>query len=127
MSATSTPRFGTLYRSLLWSAVLPLALVLVLQHRFGVSLVIALAIAAVFPLADIAAGWYRSRRLQPLGALMLVGNAARQRVLLALASRTAADDLLVRTPVFRPPATKRRSPNGTNVGSPRSFEGACAC
>lgn len=43
-----------------------------LQHRFGVPLVIALAIAAVFPLGDIVSGWYRTRRLQPLGALMLV-------------------------------------------------------
>jgi hypothetical protein len=41
VSATSVPGFGPLYRSLLWSAVLPLALVLVLQHRLGVSLVIA--------------------------------------------------------------------------------------
>ena len=72
MSTAGAPRFGTLYRNLLWSAVAPLALVLVLQHRFGVSLVIALAIAAVFPLADVVVTWHRSRRLEPLGALILV-------------------------------------------------------
>ena len=64
--------FGGLYRSLLISAVLPLALVLILQHRLGMPLVNALAISAVFPLGDIVIVWLRKRRLEPLGALVLV-------------------------------------------------------
>jgi hypothetical protein len=72
MATAPAPRFGGLYRSLLITAVLPLALVLLLQHRFGVPTVPALAIAAIFPLGDIAFSWARSRRLEPLGALMLV-------------------------------------------------------
>lgn len=71
MTAAPEPRFGDLYRSLAISTVLPLILVLVLQHRFGMPAVQALAIAAVFPLGDIAFGWFRTRRLQPLGVLML--------------------------------------------------------
>ena len=72
MSTVATPRFGELYRSLAISVVLPLAAVLVLNYRFGVPLVEALAISAVFPVADIARGWFVKRRLEPLGALMLV-------------------------------------------------------
>jgi len=71
MAADIVPRFGALYRSLTLSVVLPLVLVLVLQRRFGVPLVEGLAIAAVFPLADIGLSWFRTRRLEPLGGIML--------------------------------------------------------
>ncbi|MBV8600966.1 MAG: hypothetical protein JO359_05295 [Candidatus Eremiobacteraeota bacterium] len=66
------PRFRTLYRSLTINTLIPLALVLVLQRRFGMAAIQALAIAAVFPLGDIAFSWIRSRRLEPLGFVMLV-------------------------------------------------------
>ena len=72
MAADIVPRFGALYRSLTLSVVLPLVLVLVLQRRFGVPLVEGLAIVAVFPLADIVVSWFRTRRLEPLGGVMLI-------------------------------------------------------
>ncbi|MGH7328936.1 MAG: hypothetical protein ACREJX_11365, partial [Polyangiaceae bacterium] len=72
MATAPAPSFGGLYRSLAITALLPLALVLVLQHRFGVQAVQALAIAAIFPVGDIAVSWVRTRKLEPLGALMLV-------------------------------------------------------
>ena len=68
----TTPSFGGLYRSLLISVVLPLALVLILQHRFAMPLITALAISAVFPLGEIVWTWTQRRRLEPLGAMMLV-------------------------------------------------------
>lgn len=72
MSAAPAPQFGQLYRSLAITVVLPLALVLVLQHLFGVPAVQALAIAAVIPVVDVLAGWIRERKLHPLGAFMIV-------------------------------------------------------
>jgi hypothetical protein len=72
MGANVSPQFGPLYRSLAISTLLPLIAVLVLSNRLGFPLVVALAISALFPLADIALSWLQNRRLEPLGAMMLV-------------------------------------------------------
>lgn len=65
-------RFAPLYRSLALCTALPLAAVLLLQLRFGLSLVAALGASAVFPIVDIAIDVFAKRRLEPLGAMMLV-------------------------------------------------------
>ncbi|HZO93554.1 MAG TPA: VC0807 family protein [Candidatus Baltobacteraceae bacterium] len=62
--------FRPLLRSLLFSIVLPLIAVQVLTHR-GVSVVVALAVAAVFPLGDGAFGLARRRGFDPIGGLVL--------------------------------------------------------
>lgn len=72
MAEIIAPRFGGLYRSLAITTLLPLVCVLALNRRFGMPLVEALAISAVFPLADVALTWMQKRRLEPLGAMMLV-------------------------------------------------------
>ncbi|HTX03778.1 MAG TPA: VC0807 family protein [Candidatus Acidoferrales bacterium] len=71
-SNVPSPRFGSLYWSLAITVALPLALVLVLQNKFGMPAIKALAIAAVIPLADILIGWVRLRKLQPLSLLILI-------------------------------------------------------
>ncbi len=62
--------FRPLLRSVLFSIVLPLLTVQVLTHR-GVSVVVALAAAAIFPLADGLSGIVRGRGFDPIGALVL--------------------------------------------------------
>jgi intracellular septation protein A len=66
-----TPRFGGLIESLVVSFALPLLAVKVLQH-YGVSLVDALALAAVFPAGQTLFAWLRTRRLDALGAISLI-------------------------------------------------------
>ncbi|HEY0382004.1 MAG TPA: VC0807 family protein [Candidatus Elarobacter sp.] len=70
-----TPRFGSLYRSLIVSVALPLIVVQVLLRR-GVPAVEALAIAAIFPLADTLIGLVRARRVDPIVVLSLLALVA---------------------------------------------------
>ncbi len=63
-----------LFRSLIVSVVLPLIAVQVLIHA-GRSAVVALAVAAVFPLGDGLLGIARRRGFDPIGALVLASLA----------------------------------------------------
>ncbi|MBD5633939.1 MAG: hypothetical protein IAI49_05615 [Candidatus Eremiobacteraeota bacterium] len=66
-----TPRFTGLIESVVVSFALPFVAVQGLQH-YGVSLVNALALSAVFPLGQALYAWVRTRRLDALGAISLV-------------------------------------------------------
>ena len=67
----AAPRFGPLVRSIVVSVVLALIAAQVLLRR-GVPAVEALAIAAVFPFAEIVLGIARTRRADPVAVLSLV-------------------------------------------------------
>ena len=56
--------------NLLFNLALPLLAVNLLQHRVG--LVRALAISAIFPALEVSVTAFRARRLDPLGAIVLV-------------------------------------------------------
>ncbi len=75
VASTTTPRFGSLYRSLIVSVALPLIAVQVLLHR-GTPPVMALAIAAIFPFADAVGGLVRKRRFDPIAVLSLIAIVA---------------------------------------------------
>jgi intracellular septation protein A len=72
MTNPPLPQFGSLYRSLAITVVLPLGIVLALQNFFHVPAIQALAIGAIIPLAVILVGWVREHRLEPLSFLMLI-------------------------------------------------------
>jgi hypothetical protein len=67
----AAPRFGPLVRSLVVSVVLALVAAQVLL-RSGVPPVEALAIAALFPFADLVLGFVRRRRADPIAVLSLI-------------------------------------------------------
>lgn len=64
-------RFSGLYRMLALDVVLPL-IVVQAALRFGLSPVVALAIAALFPLADTVIGFVQARTVSIIGAVSLV-------------------------------------------------------
>ncbi|HEX3468486.1 MAG TPA: VC0807 family protein [Candidatus Elarobacter sp.] len=70
-----TPKFGPLFRTLLVSVVAPLVVAQVLL-RNGMPAVEALAIAAVFPLAEALYGLVKARRFEPIAVLSLIAVVA---------------------------------------------------
>jgi len=56
--------------TLLWDAVMPVIVFNLLTHR-GVSTLWALAAGGIFPALNIARGWFKSRRLEPLGIIVM--------------------------------------------------------
>jgi hypothetical protein len=70
--APAAPRFSGLYRTLGMSLVLPLIAIQVLLHR-GVSPVIALAVAAVFPLVEMVYEAVQTRRVGVIAIVSLAG------------------------------------------------------
>jgi hypothetical protein len=66
-----TPRFGSLYRSLIINIALPLIVVQVLL-RTGTPPVTALALAAIIPAGEAIIGLVRTRRFDPINVLSLV-------------------------------------------------------
>jgi intracellular septation protein A len=64
------PRFAGLLRNLIVSVALPLIAVQILQH-YGVSTVVALSLAAIFPAAEALSGWFSARRVDMIGLVSL--------------------------------------------------------
>jgi len=56
--------------ALVWDAALPVIVFNVLTHR-GVSTLWALAAGGIFPALNIARGWIQTRRLEPLGLIVM--------------------------------------------------------
>ncbi len=56
--------------TLLWDAAMPIIVFNVLTYR-GVSTLYALAAGAIFPAANIARGWFKTHKLEPLGIIVL--------------------------------------------------------
>jgi hypothetical protein len=68
---SAVPNFAPLRRSLIVSAVLPAVAIQVLAH-YGVPVLQAILWSALFPVAEIALNWRRSRRLDAIAAFALV-------------------------------------------------------
>jgi hypothetical protein len=68
----AAPRFQSLYRTLALSLVLPLIVIQVLLHR-GISPVIALAVATVFPLIEMAYEAATTKRVGLIAVISLIG------------------------------------------------------